>query len=96
MAAATSTIRRATWALGTVAALALLVQIGVVLVHYGYDQDYLDRAKTDQEVDAIAAAVSFAKDGTDIIDLPERIAHRYKRYPNSYAFSIADSAGNIL
>lgn len=96
MAATTSTIRRATWALGTVAALGLLVQIGVVLIHYGYDQDYLDRAKTDQEVEAIAAAVSFASDGSATIDLPARIAHRYKRYPDSYAFIIADPAGNVL
>ena len=96
MARTTSTTRRATLALGVVAALALLLQIGVVFVHYGNDQDYLDRAKTDQEVEAIAAAISFDRDGAATVRLPDKIAHRYKRYPNSYAFVVTDNTGRLL
>ncbi len=96
MAATFSTLRRVTLALSVVAILALLLQIAVVIVHYGNDRDYLDRAKTDQEVEAIASALSLGKDGSVKLKLPEAIAQRYRRYPQAYGFVVTDDAGKVL
>lgn len=96
MAAAFSTLRRVTLALGIVAMLALLLQVAVVIVHYGSDRDYLDRAKTDQEVEAIASALSLGKDGTVKLKLPEAVAQRYRQYPQAYGFVVTDDAGRVL
>ncbi len=91
-----SIIWRTTVTLLVVGAIALILQLGIVIVHYGTDEDFLFRAMTDQESDAISDAVKVTKSGKLRVKLPEDIVERYRKYPHGYGFEIVDADGVVL
>jgi signal transduction histidine kinase len=93
---ARSIIWRTSVTLLAVGVVALLLQLGIVIVHYGTDEDFLFRAMTDQESDIISAAVKAKPDGKLKVKLPQAVADRYTKYPGAYGFEIVDAEGNVV
>ncbi len=93
---AQSILWRTSVTLLAVGVIALLLQLGIVIVHYGTDEDFLFRAMTDQESDAISEAVTVSKLGKLRVDLPPEVVERYRKYPRGYGFEIVDAEGNVL
>ncbi len=91
-----SIIWRTSVTLLAVGAIALLLQLGIVVVHYGSDEDFLFRAMTDQESDAISEALTTVGDEKLLVNLPPAMAERYKKYPRGYGYEIVDAEGNVL
>jgi signal transduction histidine kinase len=93
---AQSVLWRTSVTLLVVGAVALLLQLGIVIVHYGTDEDFLFRAMTDQESDAISDAVTVRNSGKLKVDLPPDVIQRYRKYPHGYGFEIVDAEGTVM
>jgi signal transduction histidine kinase len=90
-----SVIWRTSVTLLVVGAVALLLQLGIVIVHYGSDEDFLFRAMTDQESDAITDALTAVGEKRLAVSLPADMAERYRKYPRNYGYQIVDAEGGI-
>ena len=87
-----ATLTRRLLAIGAVLTLVNLVGVGL---YYGSDPEGLRRDKIDTELDRLAESLRPSPQGWSF-DPPPSLRERFARYPQAYAFRIADGTGRIV
>jgi signal transduction histidine kinase len=88
-------LRRVCVSLALVSILAMLAEVGLVVLKYGFDHDALIASGTTHEADIIAASLAFRPDGSLAFAPPKALMKTFARYPQDYAFEVLRDDGHV-
>jgi signal transduction histidine kinase len=88
-------LRRICVSLALVSLLAMLAEVGLVVLKYGFDHDALIASGTTHEADIIAASLALRPDGSLAFTPPKALMKTFARYPQDYAFEVLRDDGRV-
>ncbi len=88
-------LRRICISLTLVSLLAMLAEVGLVVLKYGFDHDALIASGTEHEADIIAASMALGDDGGLAFTPPKSLMKTFARYPQDYAFEVLRADGRV-